>query len=442
MTGLKWSIFICIASLFVLLWILRRDRISLGLPFAYLAGLLLIHVPGGLAHMLGAAYIFDDDVVAVGVRYTAIGAVSFVVGVRLARSMIRRLPAKRGASRPDFWVFCVLGGWFVTYALSPLANVPSLGALIDRSTAIWMLGVMLGLRAAVPRRELTKIAIWTGALFVYPVLMLLFGGFLSYGATAVMIVASVLAISTRGTTRVVIGVCVAGILGLSLFSSYYQNRDRIRGVIWSDASIGARTEVARVIFSDFRLINLTDRMALAAFDQRLNQNYFVGLAAQRIKDGDVRYLYGRSIYEAAIAVIPRALWPGKPVFGGSGNVVSEMTGLRLSRNTSWGVGNVMEFQINFGTAGVVMGFLLLGAALGALDMRAAIAEARGDMATLIYCFLPAVALIQPNGSMVELGGGVAAAVVAAFAWNWIWRYRERHRPLRAPIGMESSGSYR
>ena len=51
-----------------------------------------------------------------------------------------------------------------------------------------MLGVMLGLRAACQRRDLKRIAIWLGALLVYPVLMLLLGGFLSYGSAAIIIV--------------------------------------------------------------------------------------------------------------------------------------------------------------------------------------------------------------------------------------------------------------
>src|SRR5262249_2576562 len=90
---------------------------------------------------------------------------------------------------------------------------------------------------------------------------------------------------------------------------------------------------------------------LAALDQRLNQNYFAGLAARRISQGQVSYLYGRSIYEGLLALVPRLFWPDKPVFAGSPRIVAEMTGLYLSENTSFGIGQVMEFQINFGIPG-------------------------------------------------------------------------------------------
>ena len=60
-----------------------------------------------------------------------------------------------------------------------------------------MLGVLLGLRVAFQRGDYKRIGIWLGALMVYPVLMLLLGGFLSYGSAAIIIVCSALTISTR-----------------------------------------------------------------------------------------------------------------------------------------------------------------------------------------------------------------------------------------------------
>jgi hypothetical protein len=160
---------------------------------------------------------------------------------------------------------------------------------------------------------------------------------------------------------------------------------------------------------------------LKALDLRLNQNYFAGLAASRIASGQVDYLKGRSLWEGALALVPRALWPDKPVVAGSPKLVAEMTGLTLSKGTSFGVGNVMEFHINFGIPGLIIGFLLLGFAIGRLDRSAAIADARGDFEGIFFYFLPAVALIQPNGSIVEMASGGAAALAAAVGWRWAWR---------------------
>ena len=104
-----------------------------------------------------------------------------------------------------------------------------------------------------------------------------------------------------------------------------------------------------------------------------------------------------------------------------------MTGLRLSPATSFGVGNVMEFQINFGIPGVVIGFFVLGWLIGMLDLKAAVAEGRGDLGRVVLFFLPAVALIDPQGSLVEMFSGSAAALVAAYGWKWAWKQWVAHR---------------
>jgi len=87
----------------------------------------------------------------------------------------------------------------------------------------------------------------------------------------------------------------------------------------------------------------------------------------------------------------------------------------------------MEFQVNFGIPGVVTGFFVLGWLIGMLDLKAALAEGRGDLGAVILYFLPCVALIQPNGSIVEITGGPAAALVAAYGWKWVWNHWAAHR---------------
>jgi hypothetical protein len=420
-------IFVCLAACLWLLWLLRRDRVSLGLPIAYLYSLLLIHVPGAFAHVVGRDLLFHSDLIEIAMRFTALGSVCFVAGVWLARSSTPRMPIRREADRHHFWWFCLFGGWSCIYGLSPLYHIPSVSAAVDKGGGIWMLGVMLGLRAAFQRSVRKRIAIWLGALMVYPILMLLLGGFLSYGSAAIIIVCSALTISTQSYWRVVVGITVFIFLSLSIFVNYYQHRNDIRTQVWGGAPLEARIDSVIDTVREFEWLDPTNRMHLIALDERLNQNYFVGLAAQRIQQGQVHYLEGDSVWEGLLSLVPRVFWPEKPVFGGSPEIVSKMTGLRLSPTTSFGVGNVMEFQINFGIPGVVIGFFVLGWLIGTLDLKAAVAEGRGDLGGLILFFLPGVALIQPNGSIVEMTGGAAAALVAAYAWKWAWNQWAAHR---------------
>jgi hypothetical protein len=418
------SIAICIAAFFWLLFILRRDSVSVGLPIAYLFSLLLIHVPGAYAYLVSDVdSLRNPDFVATGIRFTAIGSVSFVAGAWAVQLFSTRSPPT--AAKTDdrrFSLFCLSSGWVATYALGSLHSISSLGAALDRAGGVWMLGVMLGLRFAVGHNNLILLAMWLMALAVYPVLMLLLGGFLSYGSAAAIIVISILAISVKKGWKVVIGLIVAVFLGMNVFVNYFGHRDEVRNEVWGGAPLSDRIEVTLNIFRDFEWLNFENPEHVRALDERLNQNFFAGLAAARIEQGRVDYLNGRSLWEGLMALVPRALWPEKPVVAGSPKIVSEMTGLQLDVDTSFGIGNVMEFQINFGIPGLVVGFCLLGFLLRALDRHTAVSLRRADFGGAIVGFLPAVALIQPNGSLVELFGGGAAGLVAAFGWKWVWKH--------------------
>ena len=411
------SISICLVAFVVLALMLRwgATQSSLGLPLAYLFGLLLIHVPGAIAHALPTSVLPYPEWTAQGIGFTAIGSVAFVMGVGLSRVRGGSVPVGYAAPGRRFWVFCLVAGWLVTYGLTPLTKIPTVGAAIGNGAAIWMLGVMLGLREGS-----RQAFFWAVAMMVFPVLMLLLGGFLSYGSTAIMICLGPLAVSTRSHWRVALGIVVVAVGSFHVFLSYFQNREDIRDAVWYGAAMENRISQTTKIFTDLKWFDPNDGAQQSALDQRLNQNFFVGLAAERLADKEVDYLNGRSLWEGFLSLVPRILWPDKPVYGGSPKIVSEMTGLELAEGTSFGVGQVMEFHVNFGVPGIVIGFLILGWVLGILDRMAAVAERAGNISRLFKCFLPAVALIQPNGAMVELFGCSAAAWVAAVAWSRAW----------------------
>jgi hypothetical protein len=436
-------ILICAGDFLALLAMLRQGRLSLGLPLAYLALLLLIHVPGALAHVVGEQVLGNTEYVTTGIWYTAIGVTCFVVGVWIARATTRPDRTIVAANRRGFAVFCLVGGWIFVYGLSPLSRIPSLGAAISNGGAIWMLGTLLGLRYAAQTGNTQRLLMWSAAPAVYATLMLLAGGFLSYGAAAATVIISVLAILARSYLRAFVGVAVAVVVGMTIFVNYFENRTDIRESVWGGASVENRIGSVLGMADTFHLLDLSSEKDLVALDMRLNQNLFVGLAASRLADKEVDFLNGKSVWDGFLSLVPRALWPDKPITGGSGTIVADITGLQLSEDTSWGVGNVLEFYINFGLPGVVVGFLALGWLLGTLDFRAAVAERRGDLGQLILIFLPTVGLIQPGASFVEMTGSAAAALVAAYVWRWGWSVwqsrREPARPIARAVPAPGTG---
>ena len=441
MTEVWAAILVCIVALSATLYLVRRGGGSLGMPVAYMIGLLLIHVPGAFAFVISNGAYSGSltggvDYVSRGIGLAAIGAAAFPFGVWLGRGRpsyeLVRIGNFSSLGRQDFLRFCLIGGWCLAFGFTSLRNLASIGAAINFGSSLWMLGVMLGLDQAVSRRNTRAVLLWFGALSVYPLFVLLFGGFLSYGASAVILVLSLLFVRTRSYVWALAAIAATVFLGMSVFVTYYASRDEIRNVVWSGSSYAERIDVTTSVFSKIQLLNPSNPAHLKALDERLNQNEFVGLSAERIQSGDADFLRGKSIREGIIALVPRLVWPDKPVFGGSPKIVRDMTGLTLSENTSFGVGNVMEFYINFGVWSLVGGFLCLGGLIGWLDKKSYDALQSGRPGDAIIFFLPCVALIQPNGSIVELASAAAASLVAAIGWRTLWnRYSERQAPNRA-----------
>lgn len=422
------SIGICMTALVLTLLVSRASSATLGLPLAYLISLLLIHVPGAYAYAISeGAFVgltnFGTSI-SRGIMLTSIATLCFVVGtaIAVAKSHISTYDLQRESSRIDskFVVFCLLSGWFLTFGVGPLRQIPTIGAAIYFGSSIWMLAAIVGLSGSVRSGDPTRFAMWIGVMMVYPLTVLLFSGFLSYGSAAVIVVGSLALIRMKSLIRSFIVVLALGYLGISVFVNYYGERTELRAVLWSSSNIEQRLEVVSDAFSDLDLFNQTDPAHLVALTSRLNQNEFVGLAAERLENNQSEYLKGRSFRDAVLAPIPRAIWKNKPMEGGSGQIVRDMTGIQLGTRTSWGVGNVMELYINFGLWSLVPGFVLLGFTIGWLDLRAAEALQKSDPSRSLLYFLPAVALIQPNGSLVEVIGGAFAAFLAALGLRFIW----------------------
>lgn len=432
------SVCICLACFVLLVMLLRRNGYSLGLPIAYLFALLFIHVPGAIAHIVGSSKLTPDEFTETGIWFTAIGSISFLAGVWVMHlNDGKNVLPWRLARRREFGIFCLIAGLSVTYGLEVLISVPSLGAIIYKAGGIWVLGIMLGLTAALRRGVPKEIALWLVAMSIFPVLTLLRGGFLSFGSIPVFVILARIIITTRSTWRMFVGATLVTLLFFHLFLSYFTNRDEIRAAVWHGAGMETRIERSLNIITDFKLFSPDNTKQLTALDDRLNQNYFVGLAKERIDSGTVGFLHGRSFWEGAIALVPRAVWPDKPVYAGSSHIVTDMTGFKVNENTSYGVGNVLEFYMNFGMTSLIGGFLLLGILFGWLDRKAALAERSGNLGQCILFFLPALAMIHPNGSLVEMTSGGAAGFFAALAWQWLWtNWSKSKDSVRQPNGRQ------
>jgi len=191
----------------------------------------------------------------------------------------------------------------------------------------------------------------------------------------------------------------------------------ISDVVWTGGDLAARFRTIEGMVHRFEWFNPYDTDHLERIDLRLNQNALVGAAVDYIGSSPSAFARGESIVDAFAALIPRIVWPDKPIVAGSGTWVSRYTGLTFEENTSVGMGQVLEFYINFGPAGVVIGFLLLGTTVATIDSVARSRAVRGDWPGFALWYVPGTAFLQVGGSLVEITSSAAAAAVAAILIN-------------------------
>jgi hypothetical protein len=206
--------------------------------------------------------------------------------------------------------------------------------------------------------------------------------------------------------------------------------------------MGTRLDRLVETFADTEWFDVNDIEHLRRIDGRLNQNALLGAAVDGIDSGAVPLAYGATLRDAALALIPRALWPSKPVVAGSGDLVATYTGLFFAEGTSVGIGHVMEWYVNFGVVGVALGFVIIGAVTVYVDRAAAMWLHRGDISRFALWFMPGMSLLQVGGSFVEMTSSAAASVVVVLLLDRVTRRFVQRPRAFDPGGLDDGRTVR
>lgn len=143
---------------------------------------------------------------------------------------------------------------------------------------------------------------------------------------------------------------------------------------------------------------------------------------------EVPYQYGRTYSYFAVALIPRALWPGKPQAGSANTFFATTYGLLTeegAKTTTFGMSLLGEAFINFGWAGVVFVMLIQGLAIAALErMFGSRKSGAGGQAVFIAFF---VFFLNGIGSSAEiLFGNILQNLFLGYLLLW-WAREKRKR---------------
>jgi len=397
-----------------------RTGIGSGLVFAYVLSFGAMHV---LAPALYLLPWYDSDramLTALGLRESTLALLAFAAGTEVARLIVRRQVALRPElldATPtvdnrvvNLYLVCGL----LAYALSPvISRLPSGSALVSAGSMLGVVAIGLKCWNAWAERRWATLWLWLAGTTLLPVLTVVLQGFLGYGFVAMLSVLAFVASFYRPRWQVVAAGMVLLYLGMSVYVTYMRDRTDIRDVVWAGASMDERVAQLQETVATAEWFDLRDRAHLERVDVRLNQDFLIGAAIVYLEGGMTPYARGETLWLALAAVIPRALWPDKPVVAGSGTLVSDYTGIIFVEGTSVGIGQVMEAYVNFGTAGVIVGFVIVGALLSFVDRQAFFRLHAGRADAFLLWFLPGLALLQIGGAFSEATSTAAAAILVA-----------------------------
>lgn len=419
-----------------------RSGSGAGLVFTYILSLSAIHWLAPALYLLPwtSSPLLDPTVA--GLRMSTLGLVGFTVGGELAAAIASRrrdttvAPVDTPVDSLLVWTYLGIGVVLYAVVFPVVAALPTVAALASAASSLMVVGVALQAWNGWQGKRPVVCWLWLGASAIFPLVTLVVQGFLGYGFAAMVIVAAFVASFYRPRWQVVVAGVLVAYTGLSVYVTYMRDRRDIRAVVWGGEAMGPRMSRLAATFAEMEWFNVNDIDHVRRVDERLNQDALVGAAIDNIEGGGVPLGRGATIVDAAIALIPRALWPEKPVTAGSGDLVSVFTGITFAEGTSVGIGHVLEWYVNFGQWGVILGFVLIGGAVVYVDRGAGYYLHRGDPARFVQFFLPGLCLLQVGGSFVELTSSAAAAWIMAVVVNRAVGAERRRLPV-APAAADA-----
>ena len=410
-----------------------RKTPATGLVLAYLLNLWIIHWVAPALYLLPSYQGFDQRIVEAGLEQSVYAVIAFAFGSLALTPLLLNLgilPRPRAQLEVDTNLpkaYIALGAGSYAVMSMGVGALPSATALFATGQQLVVVGLALCCWYAWRKRSNWKLALWLGVTLLLPFITIVTRGFISYGAVAALTVFIFISGFLKPRPMVLAAGILLGYLGLSVFVTYMRDRNDIRETVWGGQPMQVRLTQLEATVSQFEWFDLSNADHLHAVDGRLNQSFLAGLAVSRLSDIG-GYANGETFWEALLALIPRAIWPDKPIQAGSGTMVSEYTGLRFVSGISVGIGQVMEFYVNFGTLGVLLGFTLMGVLVTTLDVAAAERLAVHDLQGFVLWFLPGISLLQVGGSLVEVtGSAVASAIVAVLANAYLDRLQGKKK---------------
>jgi hypothetical protein len=409
---------------YLCLWIVAAGAIvwktwssaGAGLVLSYCFQMFLLYWMGGLIHALPWSDLPETDYVLLGLQRSTYGIIAFAIGSLAAGPWIaRKLQANQPPQVPDPKLAGLLIrlGLVFYFILGPtLGRLPGLNAVGAVGSQFVVVGISLNCWCSWLSGGARALLKSLAPALLIPAATLLTQGFMSYGVIALSTVMIFSAQFFRPRWILLLGGILSGYVGLSGYVAYMRDRDELRAAIWGGDSMSDRISRARETLQNTEWFDWRNPYHLSFVDGRLNQLAIAGAAVTNLSNtGD--YAKGSTLIDAAVNMIPRIIWPSKPITAGSGDLAHRFTGNDYAQGTSVGVGPVLELYGNFGDPGIWIGFVVLGCIIKAIDVMAGFHLHNGTWLEFANWYLVGISLLNVSGQFVECTAAAMASLVLA-----------------------------
>lgn len=412
---------------FLFLFHSRRNELGGFIVYSYLLLFILNYWFGALVHASPWNTIFNNEDTIVGFQYSTYGLISFIFGVLIVRPNRRNTPNSAVISmtlafknakleqleRYALWFFLPFGAgcWIATF--TPIGSLPSAASILSSGKTFVVLSICLGAWSTWFRGQMLRYRRWVSLMVLLPVTTVVTSGFIGTGIVMTTTVLAFVAMYFRPRWPLLAALCLMLYSGVSFWTAYEPQRVEIRNAVWGGESYNDRFGAFLKVFDSLRPFDMSDFQHLKSVDDRLNQNGLVG-AAIRTTPSTIPFRQGDTIFDGLLAIVPRLIWRDKPVVAGSGDYVAIHTQTSFAAGTSVGMGQVLEFYINFGLWGVLIGLFLFGVIFRYMDIRLVDALRSGNWNGVVFYFVVGSAMLQNGGALAEITASAAGAAVLCF----------------------------
>jgi hypothetical protein len=434
----------CVLTLFIIWKLFRSSRqgpTHVGLQLSYLAGFWMNHWAVLAIYLLPWYCGEQPTFTLLGARQSLYALIGYTAGVTLIpivfKLRVRAHPAPAEIPSSIRYPMLTLGLLF-QLVLPRIKVIPGLQWIFSGGQAFAVIAVILSIWNAVCKRDRRLAQQWLLAGLFFPFSSIVSAGFLGFGIVALMpvVIFSLIFLVRKNLFKLAVLGTVGGYLLLSVFVTYMRDRAEIRQAVWKSTDFTQRFTKIFDTFTNFEFFSPYNNDHLKAMDARLNQNWLVGAAVVHTESTE-EWAAGATLRDAALGIIPRLIWPDKPA-AGSGDLVSKYTGIQFDETTSVGIGQVMEFYVNYGPPMVILGFFIWGGLLAWLDTVCVRALSVGNISRFITAFMVGLPMLQIGGSLVEVVTGVVGSLVMSYAFNTTILTRgTRRRQVRKPVPAQA-----